>query len=94
MIRIPKVTMTMRELDRLKCIRGLISKLQDRPGSRRLKPERAEKAFAIVVGDDTSRLMVVLFCGSKSTRSDTSRRLDASGYLNGRCSQRVHAELC
>jgi hypothetical protein len=24
MIRIPKVTMTMRELDRLKCIQGLI----------------------------------------------------------------------
>jgi hypothetical protein len=28
--------------------RGLISKLRDRPGNRRLKPERAEEAFAII----------------------------------------------
>jgi transposase len=28
--------------------RGLISKLRDRPGNRRLKPERAEEAFAVI----------------------------------------------
>jgi hypothetical protein len=84
MLRIPWVNISMRELDRLKCIqglidkqikqkavaerlgltvrqvrrlveryelegpRGLISKLRDRPGNRRLKPERAEEAFAII----------------------------------------------
>ena len=84
MVRIPRVSISMRELDRLKCIqglidkqlkqkavaerlgltvrqvrrlveryhlegpRGLVSKLRDRPGNRRLKPERAEEAFAII----------------------------------------------
>ncbi len=84
MIRIPKVTMTMRELDRLKCIQGLIdgqlkqhavatrlglttrqvrrlvrqyeqqgpvgliSKLRNRPGNRRLKSAVAEHAFGIL----------------------------------------------
>ncbi len=84
MFRIPRVSISMRELDRLKCIqgfidkqlkqkavaerlgltvrqvrrlveryelegpRGLISTLRDRPGNRRLKPERAEEAFAII----------------------------------------------
>jgi hypothetical protein len=84
MFRIPRVSISMRELDRLKCIqglidkqlkqkavaerlgltvrqvrrlveryelegpRGLISKLRDRPGNRRLKPERAEEAFAVI----------------------------------------------
>ena len=84
MFRIPRVSISMRELDRLKCIqglidkqleqkavaerlgltvrqvrrlvecyelegsRGLISKLRDRPGNRRMKPERAEEAFAII----------------------------------------------
>ena len=84
MFRIPRVSISMRELDRLKCIqglidkqlkqkavaerlgltvrqvrrlveryelegpRGLISKLRDRPGNRRLKPERAEDAFAVI----------------------------------------------
>jgi transposase len=81
MFRIPRVSISMRELDRLKCIqglidkqfkqkavaerlgltvrqvrrlveryelegpRGLISKLRDRPGNRRLKPERAEEVL-------------------------------------------------
>jgi Winged helix-turn helix len=84
MFRIPRISISMRELDRLKCIqglidkqlkqkavaerlgltvrqvrrlveryelegpRGLISKLRDRPGNRRLKPERAEEAFAVI----------------------------------------------
>jgi transposase len=74
MFRIPRVSISMRELDRLikqKAVaerlgmtvrqvrrlveryelegpRGLISKLRDRPGNRRLKPERAEEAFAII----------------------------------------------
>ena len=84
MFRIPRVSISMRELDRLKCIqglidkqlkqkavaerlgltvrqvrrlveryelegpRGLISKLRDRPGNRRLKPERAEEDFAVI----------------------------------------------
>jgi transposase len=84
MFRIPRVSVSMRELDRLKCIqglvdkqlkqkavaerlgltvrqvrrlveryqlegpRGLISKLRDRPGNRRLKPEHAEEAFSIL----------------------------------------------
>jgi len=84
MFRIPRVSVSMRDLDRLKCIqglidkqlkqkavaerlgltvrqvrrlveryrlegpRGLISKLRDRPGNRRLKPERAEEAFSII----------------------------------------------
>jgi transposase len=82
MFRIPRVSISMRELDRLKCIqglidkqlkqkavaerlgltvrqvrrlveryelegpRGLISKLRDRPGNRRLKQERAEDCGA------------------------------------------------
>ena len=84
MIQIPKVTVTMRELDRLKCIQGLIdgqvkqnlvaerlglttrqvrrlvrryeqdgpvgliSRLRDRPSNRRLKPQAADRAFAIL----------------------------------------------
>jgi hypothetical protein len=84
MFHIPKVTMTMRELDRLKCIQGLadghlrqtvvatrlgltvrqvrrlvrryqldgpvglISRLRGRPSNRRIKPEAAEHAFAIL----------------------------------------------
>src|ERR1700683_2993860 len=84
MFRIPRVSVSMRELDRLKCIqelidkqlkqkaaaerlgltvrqvrrlveryelegpRGLISKLRDRPGNRRLKAERADEAFGII----------------------------------------------
>src|SRR6202046_958754 len=84
MFRIPRVSISMRELDRLKCIqglidkqlkqkavaerlgltvrqdrrlveryelegpRGLISKLRDRPSNRRMKPERAEEAFAMI----------------------------------------------
>ena len=84
MFRVPRVSISMRELDRLKCIqglidkqlkqkavaerlgltvrqdrrsveryelegpRGLISKLRDRPSNRRMKPERAEEAFAII----------------------------------------------
>ena len=84
MFQIPRVSISMRELDRLKCIqglidkqlkqkavaerlgltvrqvrrlveryelegpRGLISKLRDRPSNRRMKPERAEEAFAII----------------------------------------------
>ena len=63
MIRISKVTMTMRELDRLKCIQGLVdgelkqtavaarlglTTRQVRPSIRRLKSDAAEHAFGIL----------------------------------------------
>lgn len=49
-----RLGLTVRQVRRLveryqlEGLRGLISKLRDRHGNRRLKPERAEEAFAII----------------------------------------------
>ena len=49
-----RLGLTIRQLRRLveryqlEGPRGLISELRDRPGNRRLKPERAEEAFTII----------------------------------------------
>ncbi len=109
MVRIPRVSISMRELDRLKCIqglidkqlkqkavaerlgltvrqvrrlveryelegpRGLISKLRDRPGNRRLKPDRAEEAFAIIPANTPILDRLWLLRSSESAMGSTWR---------------------
>ena len=46
MVGTPKVTMTMRELDRLKCV--LISRHRNRPSNNRLKDAVADQVFGII----------------------------------------------